>query len=113
MCPGRPHENKSLIVVPMDAKGVTKAKKIEKIGMHASDTGLIHFDDVRVPTWHTIGEEGLGFTYQMLQFQEERLAAVVGSLTPLDTAIEETIEYARNRKAFGQSLLDNQYIHYR
>ena len=53
----------------MDAKGVTKAKKIEKIGMHASDTGLIHFDDVRVPVWHTIGEEGMGFTYQMLQFQ--------------------------------------------
>ncbi len=97
----------------MDAKGVVKAKKIDKIGMHSSDTGLIYFEDVRVPAWHTIGEEGMGFTYQMLQFQEERLAAAVGCLTPLDVAIEETIEYARERKIFGQSVLDNQYVHYR
>ncbi len=71
---GSVHMNKSLIIVPMDTPGVVKAKAIEKMGMHSSDTGLIYFEDVRVPVKNTIGEENLGFTYQMLQFQEERLA---------------------------------------
>lgn len=53
----------------MDTKGVVKAKKIEKLGMHSSDTGLIFFEDVCVPAANIIGEEGMGFTYQMLQFQ--------------------------------------------
>ena len=66
---GNPHQNKSLIVVPMDTPGVVKAKKIEKMGMHSSDTGLIFFEDVKVPAANIIGEEGMGFTYQMLQFQ--------------------------------------------
>ena len=66
---GKPHMNKSLIIVPMDTKGVVKAKKIDKMGMHSSDTGLIFFEDVRVPIKNTIGEEGQGFIYQMLQFQ--------------------------------------------
>ncbi len=92
---------------------MVKAKKIDKIGMNSSDTGLLYFEDVRVPEWHVIGEEGMGFTYQMVQFQEERLAAAVGCLTPLETALEETVEYCRERKAFGQSVLDNQYVHYR
>lgn len=66
---GKPHLNKSLIIVPMDAKGVVKAKAIDKMGMHSSDTGLIFFEDVRVPCQNLIGEEGQGFIYQMIQFQ--------------------------------------------
>jgi citronellyl-CoA dehydrogenase len=66
---GKAHENKSLIIVPLDSPGVVKAKKISKIGMHSSDTGLIYFEDVRVPCKYTIGEEGMGFIYQMMQFQ--------------------------------------------
>ena len=66
---GNPHQNKSLIIVPMDTPGVIRAKKIEKMGMHSSDTGLIFFEDVKVPAANIIGEEGMGFTYQMLQFQ--------------------------------------------
>ena len=53
----------------MDTKGIVKAKKIDKMGMHSSDTGLIFFEDVRVPIKYTVGEEGQGFIYQMLQFQ--------------------------------------------
>ena len=63
------HDGFSLIIVPMDTTGVIKAKKIEKMGMNSSDTGLIFFDDVRVPASHIIGDEGMGFVYQMLQFQ--------------------------------------------
>ena len=110
---GKIHLNKSLIMVPMDTKGVVKAKNIKKIGMNSSDTGHIFFEDVRVPMSYTIGEPNMGFTYQMLQFQEERMAGALGVLAPLNRIIQETIEYTRNRKAFGKSLLDNQVIHFR
>ncbi len=107
-----PHKNKSLIVVPMDAPGITK-QKIKKIGMNSSDTAQLFFDDVRVPKRHLIGQEGLGFTFQMLQFQEERLWGAASSLRSLDRLIDQTIDYTRERKAFGKSILDNQVVHYR
>ncbi|XP_005099716.1 probable acyl-CoA dehydrogenase 6 isoform X2 [Aplysia californica] len=109
---GAPHRNKSLICLPMKTPGVTVAKKIQKIGMHSSDTAQIFFEDVRVPRSHIIGEEGEGFTYQMIQFQEERIFAAVGALAPIERMIEETIKYTRERKAFGQSVLDNQVVHF-
>jgi len=109
---GPPHKNKSLIVVPMDAPGITK-QKIRKIGMNSSDTAQLFFDDVRVPRRHLIGQEGLGFTFQMLQFQEERLWGAASSLRSLDRLIDQTIAYTRERKAFGKSILDNQVVHYR
>ena len=109
---GPAHKNKSLIIVPMEASGITR-QKIEKIGMHSSDTGLLYFDDVRVPQRNLIGQEGMGFTFQMLQFQEERLWGAAGSLRSLDRLIDQTIAYTRERKAFGKSILDNQVVHFR
>jgi citronellyl-CoA dehydrogenase len=109
---GAAHKNKSLIIVPMDTPGITRAKKIRKIGMMASDTGVIHFDDVRVPQRNRIGEEGMGFTYQMMQFQEERLWAAANAIQGLMNCIDQTIEYTRERKAFGKSVLDNQVVHF-
>lgn len=109
---GSAHKNKSLICVPMKSKGVTVARTIKKIGMNSSDTAQIHFDDVRVPQRNRIGDEGMGFTYQMLQFQEERLFGAAGALLGLDLAIEETIAYTRERKIFGKSILDNQVVHF-
>merc|ERR1712200_7804 len=82
-------------------------------GMRCSDTAVIFFDDVRVPATNIIGKEGMGFTYQMLQFQEERMAAVALCLAPMDMVIQETAKYAKERMAFGQPLLNNQVIHYR
>ena len=70
---GQVHRNKSLICVPMKSKGVQVARKLDKMGMRSSDTAQIFFDNVRVPKRNRIGEEGKGFTYQMVQFQEERL----------------------------------------
>ena len=110
---GGRHGNKSLIVVPMNAPGVHKARKLEKIGNHASDTGQIFFEDVRVPVRNRIGDEGAGFMYQMQQFEEERLWAAVSALRGLQKCIDETIDYTRSRKAFGKSVLDNQVVHYR
>jgi citronellyl-CoA dehydrogenase len=109
---GPPHKNKSLIVVPMDATGITR-QKIRKIGMDSSDTAQLFFDNVRVPKRNLIGQEGLGFTFQMLQFQEERLWGAAGSLRSLDRLIDQTIAYTTERKAFGKRILDNQVVHYR
>ena len=109
---GPAHRNKSLIVLPMDAAGITR-QKIQKIGMHSSDTALLYFDNVRVPRRNLIGQEGQGFTYQMLQFQEERLWGAAANLRALDRLIDLTIDYTRERKAFGQSILDNQVVHFR
>nr|KAG5698128.1 hypothetical protein BaRGS_001723 [Batillaria attramentaria] len=92
--------------------GVHIAKKINKMGMLSSDTAQVFFEDVRVPRSHIIGEEGQGFTYQMLQFQEERLWAAGAALVPLQKLIEETIKYTRERKIFGQPVLYNQAVHY-
>jgi len=109
----KPHMNKSLICVDMKSPGITLAKRIDKLGMRSSDTAVIYLDEVRVPASHIIGEPGMGFTYQMLQFQEERLAAVALSLEPLEHAITATAEYCRERHTFGQPLINNQSIHFR
>lgn len=110
---GQVHKNKSLICVPMDSPGVTVARKINKIGMFSSDTAHIFFEDVRVPQRNRIGMEGQGFVYQMQQFQEERLWGAARSLVGLETVIDATIEYTRQRQVFGRSILDNQVVHYR
>lgn len=109
---GAAHKNKSLIVVPMDAKGITR-QKITKVGMNSSDTAQLFFDDVRVPARNIIGQEGLGFTMQMLQFQEERLYAAASALKGFDRLIDLTIDYTSQRQTFGKPILDNQVVHFR
>jgi alkylation response protein AidB-like acyl-CoA dehydrogenase len=110
---GPAHRNKSLICVPMKTKGVQVARKLDKLGMRSSDTAQIFFDNVRVPKRNRIGEEGMGFTYQMQQFQEERLWGAAACLKAHERIIDETIEYTRERKAFGKSILDNQVVHFK
>ncbi len=117
---GPVHKNKSLIMVPMRdgpggklTKGIEVAQKIRKIGMNSSDTGLLYFDNVRVPQRHLIGQEGQGFIYQMQQFQEERLWAAANSLVTLDDCIRETIEWAQQRRMFGASLIDQQWVQFK
>ena len=110
---GPVHKNKSLVMVPMATKGIEKAKKIKKIGMNASDTGLIYFDEVRVPQRYRIGNEGQGFIYQMMQFQEERLWAAASCLQSLTNCIAWTIEWAQERKLFGSTLADQQWVQFK
>jgi citronellyl-CoA dehydrogenase len=88
------------------------AKKIRKIGMNSSDTGLIYFDEVRVPQRNLIGQEGAGFMYQMMQFQEERLWAAASCLQSLTNCIDWTVEWAQERKLFGATLADQQYVQF-
>ena len=68
---------------------------------------------MRVPQRNLIGQEGMGFMFQMLQFQEERLWGAAGSLRALDRLIDQTIDYTRQRKTFGKRILDNQVVHFR
>ena len=110
---GPRHKNKSLIVVPSDSKGVSVSEPLKKLGLHSSDTAQIFFDNVKVPQKNRIGEEGKGFIYQMIQFQEERLYAAAAALKGYENIIQETIEYTRQREAFGKAILDNQVVHYR
>jgi citronellyl-CoA dehydrogenase len=110
---GPVHRNKTLICVPMQTKGVEVARKLDKLGMRSSDTAQIFFDDVRLPQRFRIGEEGKGFLYQMLQFQEERLWGAACSLKGMERLIDQTITYTRGRRAFGKSILDNQVVHFR
>lgn len=110
---GGPHKNKSLIVVPMKAKGVTVARKLDKLGMRCSDTAQLFFDEVRVPQSNRIGEENRGFLYQMEQFQEERLLGAVKMIKQLEEIIEETLDYTATRRAFGRSILDNQVVQFK
>lgn len=110
---GPPHRNKSLICLPMNLPGVHIARKIDKIGMWSSDTAEVFFDDVHVPCKNIIGQEGMGFTYQMLQFQEERLWAVANVVTTMDNIIQETVQYTRQRKIFKQPVLYHQSVHFR
>ena len=107
------HKNKSLIIVPMATPGVSVARKLKKVGMDSSDTAQLHFDDVRVPQRYRIGEEGMGFMYQMEQFQIERLWGALNAGAMAQRAIDHTITYTRQRQAFGRSILDNQWVHFK
>ncbi len=108
-----PHKNKSLIIVPLDTKGVTRGKSLKKLGAHSSDTAPLYFDDVRVPVSNLIGEEGKGFIYQMKQFQEERLFVMSKYLSQVQDAVDITIDYTKQRKAFGKPLIANQEVYFK
>lgn len=115
---GPAHKNKSLVMVPLrengkTVKGFEVGKKIRKIGMHSSDTGLLYFDELRVPQRYRIGQEGAGFLYQMQQFQEERLWCAANSLLSLSQCIQWTVEWAQERKLFGSTLADQQWVQFK
>ena len=82
------------------------------MGMRCSDTAPVFFDNVRVPQRFRIGDEGAGFLYQMLQFQEERLFGAALSLKGFELCINSTIDYTREREAFSAPLINNQTIHF-
>lgn len=102
----------SQVIVPTDRRGFHVAKKLDKLGMRASDTGLLSFDDVRVPVANTIGEIGRGFQQQMVQFIRERTWGIYSAYAACAEALERTKTYARQRNAFGRPLAAQQYLQY-
>jgi alkylation response protein AidB-like acyl-CoA dehydrogenase len=94
----------TLFLVPMDAPGVIREKRLEKLGMHASDTALLAFQDVRVPDSAVLGQIGKGFYHIMWELQGERLIGAAGCVAGAQRCFEQTLEYAQERTAFGRQI---------
>ena len=94
----------SLFVVPKDTPGFHVSRKLEKLGMHSSDTAELTFEDVRVPVENLVGEEGKGFYHIMWELQGERLIGAAGCVAGAQRVFDRTIEYARERNAFGRPI---------
>jgi alkylation response protein AidB-like acyl-CoA dehydrogenase len=94
----------SLFVVPKDTPGFHVSRKLEKLGMHSSDTAELTFEDVRVPVEHLVGEEGKGFYHIMWELQGERLIGAAGSVAGAQRVFDTTLKYAQERNAFGRPI---------
>ncbi|NLC36977.1 MAG: acyl-CoA dehydrogenase, partial [Alcaligenaceae bacterium] len=95
----------SLLVVEEGMEGFSKGRRLEKIGLLAQDTSELFFDNVRVPVSNLLGEENKGFSYLMHELAQERLVIAVRAATSIETFLQKTIDYTRDRKAFGQPVL--------
>ena len=111
--PDAGHNGFTLFLVPMDTPGVTRSKRLEKLGMHASDTALITFEDVRVPESMVLGEVGRGFQQIMWELQGERLSGCAGNIAAAQRAFDLTLEYVKTRETFGKPLGRHQALRHR
>jgi len=98
------HGGISLFTFPTDVKGFEVSGKIEKVGNHCSDTGILFFDECRIPARYLLGEEGHGFYHIMTNFQGERLVGALSGVAGAQFAIDQTIDYCKQREAFGRPL---------
>ena len=98
----------SLIVVEEGTPGFSKGRKLEKIGLMAQDTSELFFDNVKVPVDNLLGEENQGFQYLMHELAQERLVVAVRAAMSIEAFLQKTIDYTRDRKAFGQPVFDFQ-----
>src|SRR6188472_4042980 len=94
----------TLFLVPMDAPGVVREQRLEKLGMHASDTALLAFQDVRVPESTVLGQVGKGFYHIMWELQGERLIGAAGAVAAAQNVFDRTLQYAQERHAFGRPI---------
>lgn len=103
----------SLLMIDSSTPGYAVTKKIKKMGWHASDTAEISFTDCLVPAANLIGEEGAGFYGIMLNFQSERLAMAVMAHALAQLALDESLNYAKRREAFGRPLVGFQVLRHK
>lgn len=99
-----PYKGASLIVVESGTPGFIKSKKLQKMGLHDSDTAELFFEDCRVPASNLLGNEGDGFKPMMMNLQQERLTVVMASMAKLERMLEITLEYTKSRTAFGRPI---------
>ncbi len=102
--PAERHSGMSLLVVEDGLEGFTRGRNLDKIGLHAQDTAELFFDDVRVPLTNLLGDEGRGFIHLVENLPQERLSLTVGSIAHAEAAFGWTLEYIKERKAFGQPI---------
>lgn len=98
----------TLFVVDTTMPGFTKGRRLEKVGLKAQDTGELYFDGVRVPAGNRLGEEGRGFACLMQELPWERLQIAITAVALAEAALDWTIDYCRDRKAFGKTILEFQ-----
>jgi alkylation response protein AidB-like acyl-CoA dehydrogenase len=98
------HNGITLFLVDTDTPGFRVSRQLEKMGMHASDTAELAFEDMRVPADAVLGEVGKGFYHISWELQSERLVAAAGSVAGAERMFEKTLEYAREREAFGRPI---------
>jgi citronellyl-CoA dehydrogenase len=111
--PDAGYDGFTLFLVPMDLPGVIRERKLEKLGMHASDTALLAFQDVRVPETAVLGEVGKGFYHIMWELQGERLIGAAGCVAGAQRCFDRTLEYAKERTAFGRPIGNFQVIRHK
>jgi citronellyl-CoA dehydrogenase len=99
----------SFFLVPTNTKGFAVSKKLKKVGNHASDTAELAFDEMRIPKRYLLGEENQGFMYLMQNFQTERLIACISACAGFELALEQSVAYGRDRKAFGKPIIKREY----
>ena len=102
--PDAGYDGFTLFLVPMDAPGVVREQRLQKLGMHASDTALLAFQDVRVPDTAVLGEVGKGFYHIMWELQGERMIGAAGCVAGAQRCFEQTLQYAKERTAFGRQI---------
>lgn len=102
----------SLFLVEADRSGFVRGKRLEKMGMHAQDTSELFFDEVKLPADSLLGKEGEGFAYMMTQLPQERLMVAITAVAAAEAALEWTLEYTRNRNAFGGPLTNLQHVRF-
>src|ERR687895_253973 len=102
--PDAGYDGFTLFIVDMDAPGVVREEKLRKLGMHASDTALLAFQDVRVPGSAVLGEVGKGFYHIMWELQGERLIGAAGAVASAQAVFDRTLQYAKERTAFGRPI---------
>ena len=102
--PGKGAKGTSLFLVDASLPGFERGKKIEKIGQHASDTALLFFQDMRLPANALLGQENKGFVIMMEELPRERLGIAAQAVAAAEGALDLTVEYVLERKAFGQAI---------
>ncbi len=102
--PSNPHKGITLFVVEANTPGFVRGKILKKIGLYAQDTSEMHFEDCRVPVANRLGPEGGGFLALMRNLQQERLVVAIGSQAAAEQVLKDTIDYVKERKAFGKPL---------
>lgn len=98
------HRGLSLLILERGMKGFERGRNLSKLGMHAQDTAELFFTDVEVPSENMLGVEGQGFVYLMQNLAQERLNMAVGGVKVASAALQATLDYTKDRKAFGQSI---------
>ncbi len=97
-------EGISLVLVERDMEGFSRGRNLKKMGMKSQDTAELFFENVVIPKTNIVGQPGMGFVYLMQKLAQERLVCAIGAIAGAQFALEETLNYVKDRKAFGKPI---------